>query len=77
MTNKQGLVVKLNFLRIFDNWGSMVFEQKDFPPNDTSFGWDGVFLGELMNPAVFIFFAEMLLIDGTTIRKTGTVTLVR
>jgi gliding motility-associated-like protein len=49
---------------IFDRWGTLVFEQENFQPNDPNFGWDGKFRGKQMKPAVFVFSAEVEYIDG-------------
>ncbi len=49
---------------IFDRWGTRVFEQTNFQPNDPNFGWDGSFRGKKMKPAVFVFTAEVEYIDG-------------
>ncbi len=51
---------------IFDRWGTLVFEQTNFQPNDPNFGWDGTFKGRRMKPAVFVFTAEVEYIDGRT-----------
>jgi gliding motility-associated-like protein len=34
---------RVKSLRIFDRWGEVVFEKKDFAVNDASVGWDGRF----------------------------------
>ncbi len=68
---------QIEFLRIFDRWGNMVFEAYDFPPNEPLFGWDGIFQGETMNPAVFVYHTKINLINGTSVTKKGDVTLVR
>lgn len=51
---------------IFDRWGTLVFEQTNFQPNDPNFGWDGTHKGRRMKPAVFVFTAEVEYIDGRT-----------
>lgn len=68
---------QIEFLRIFDRWGNMVFEAYDFPPNEPLYGWDGIFQGEPMNPAVFVYHTKINLINGTSVTKKGDVTLVR
>jgi len=49
----------INSLKIFDRWGNLVFEQRDFLPNQINGSWDGTFQGQLMDAAVFIFCAEV------------------
>lgn len=68
---------KVDNLQVFDRWGDMVFYNKDFQPNDPTHGWDGRHKGELMVPAVFVYYAEIRLIDGRVLLYKGDVTLVR
>lgn len=65
-------ISKLNFLRIFNRWGQMVFES-------TSFGatWDGTFDGKLSEPEVFDYYLEAVCSTGQLIRKQGNITLIR
>jgi len=72
-----GDVQEVKAFRVFDRWGEMVFEQQNFPPNYPAYGWDGKFQGQLMNTNVFVYTAEVLLIDGRTEIVTGDVTLIR
>lgn len=62
---------------IFDRWGEMVFEAENFTPNDPDFGWDGRFRGVLLDPAVFVYYAEIDIIDGRVWVKYGDITLVK
>lgn len=68
---------KVDNFQIFDRWGDMVFFDENFQPNDPSHGWDGRHKGELMVPAVFVYYAEIRLIDGRVLLYKGDVTLVR
>lgn len=70
-------VVQINSFQIFDRWGAMVFQKTDFQPNDPAYGWDGRHLGKLLTPAVFSYYAEILLIDGRVVLYKGDVTIVR
>ena len=73
--NKQ--IQKVNKFQVFDRWGEMVFTDANFLPNDPAHGWTGRLRGQLMNPAVFVYYAEILLIDGRVLLFKGDVTLVR
>ncbi|MEZ4919704.1 MAG: choice-of-anchor L domain-containing protein [Saprospiraceae bacterium] len=70
-------VTGIRSFKIFDRWGDQVFEDYNFQPNDPTHGWDGVHKGELMNPAVFVYVAEVEMIDGRIILFKGDITLVR
>ena len=58
--------------KIFDRLGEKVFET-----NDIKQGWDGMFKGEKMNSGVFVYYVNVTNLDGTTLRKTGDVSLIR
>ncbi len=69
--------VKIKSFFVFDRWGESVYEYFDFPPNDPAYGWNGLFRGQLMNSAVFVWFAEVEFLDGSVKVLKGDVTLVR
>ncbi len=69
--------VQMNTLKIFNRWGELVFEGNDLPLNDPTVGWDGTYKGEVLNPAVFTYFAEILFIDNETRIFEGDLTLLR
>jgi gliding motility-associated-like protein len=70
-------VVNIKSFLVFSRWGESVFEYRDFQPNNPAFGWDGKHKGELLNPAVFAWFAEVEFVDGQTVLFEGDVTLTR
>ncbi len=70
-------VSKISSFKIFSRWGESVFEYFDFPPNDPQYGWNGKHKGETMNPAVFVWTAEVELVDGSKRLLKGDVTLTR
>lgn len=63
--------------KIFDRFGTLIFEANNFKPEASSSRWYGRFNGEKLNPAVFVFFAEIEFIDGETEIYRGDVTLVK
>ena len=77
MIYSRGDVQTVKTFRIFDRWGEMVFESLNFQPNNYSYGWDGSFKGQRMNTGVYVYMAELLLINGRTEMLGGDVTLVR
>ena len=63
---------------IYDRWGDAVFGATDFDPDDLSIFWDGKTPdGEELNPAVFPYMLEVVLINGNTEVHHGTITLVK
>lgn len=70
-------VAEIHRLRIFDRWGELVFEGKNFAPNNEALGWDGIFLGQPVNSGVFTYMADVLFIDGEFVQFKGDVSVVR
>ncbi|MDA9773844.1 gliding motility-associated C-terminal domain-containing protein [Saprospiraceae bacterium] len=64
-------------LRIYNRWGELVFSQSNIEPNDLSKGWNGRFKNELVNPAVFAYYAEVVFTDGEIKIMAGDITVVR
>ena len=62
---------------VFDRWGEMVHEIYNFAPNDPAARWDGSYKAKDLDPAVFIYYAEVVFDDGEVIQYKGDVTLVR
>lgn len=75
--SSQRKLTKVSYLMIFDRWGDKVFEKNDFPPNIETEGWDGRFNDRPLNPAVFVFVAEVEFLDGSTKVISGDLTLVK
>jgi gliding motility-associated-like protein len=67
----------IEHFRIFDRWGELVFEARDFQPNDPAFGWDGLFRGEELNDGVFIWDIQVEYVDGLKETFQGHTTLIR
>ena len=69
-------VKQVNTFQIYDRWGELVFSAKNFLPNNPAFGWGGRLNGQQLNPAVFVYFAEIEFIDGSSEIFKGDVTLI-
>jgi gliding motility-associated-like protein len=70
-------IQKINHLTVFNRWGAVVFEQKDFLPNQESNGWNGKFRGEKAPKGVYTYFTEILFLDGETKQFSGDVLLMK
>lgn len=70
-------VEQVNFLRIFDRWGQLLFEAQNLPPDADRAGWDGRVNGQLMPTGVYVFVAQVTLADGRVESISGDVTLLR
>ncbi len=62
--------------RIYDRHGNEVFKATDMPQNLAGSGWNGEFKGKRMQPAVFVWVAEIEFLDGSARVYKGDVTLV-
>jgi gliding motility-associated-like protein len=63
--------------RVFNRFGQMVHERRDFPMNDKRFGWDGTLRGEPQNSGLFAYIMSMECSKGEIIELKGSVTLIR
>jgi gliding motility-associated-like protein len=69
---------KINYFRIFDRWGKLIFEALNGAPNETRWGWDGTDkASEKLNPAVFVYTLQVECINHDIITRSGNITLVR
>jgi len=70
-------VVGLQELRILDRWGEAVFIDSHDGNLDTYVGWNGRFRGKEVQPAVFAYFAVFEIIDGSTVTRKGSLTVLK
>lgn len=64
-------------MRIFNRWGQLIFERKDFPANSTSNGWDGTTNGRPAPADVYVYIIEVVCNNAQVIALHGDVTLIR
>lgn len=62
---------------VYNRWGKKVFERKDLPPNNPTYGWDGTFGGKPLDAGVFTYVMEARCNDGTPVYLKGDITLMR
>jgi gliding motility-associated-like protein len=72
---KDGTIVKL--FRVYDRWGSLLFQAEDFDINSPIVGWDGNFKSKAVNPGVYVWYVEVEHIDGTEEASKGNTTLIK
>ena len=70
-------IKRINSFQIYDRWGEKMYEALNFEPNNQSVGWDGNLKGQKCNPAVYVYWAEIELFDGSRQVLKGDVTLMR
>jgi gliding motility-associated-like protein len=64
-------------LRVFNRWGQMVFERRDFPANAATMGWDGTFNGRPAPVDAYVYIAEVVCDNAQIVALHGDVTLIR
>jgi gliding motility-associated-like protein len=67
---------RVKLLRIFNRWGEVVFEKRDFPINDASAGWNGTFKGKRPIADVYVYQAEVFCDNGEIILLNGNIALI-
>ncbi|HVB03135.1 MAG TPA: PKD domain-containing protein [Chitinophagaceae bacterium] len=74
----RGKGVKIvNYFRVFNRWGQLVFERDNFNINDINSGWDGTYKGQPLTPDVFTYVTEMVCDNNEVFMLKGNVTLLR
>ena len=63
--------------KVFNRWGSLIWETNDMPLGVDQKGWDGFFGDKLLSPDVYAFYVKVLFLDGEEVIYRGDITLVR
>ena len=65
-------IANLNYFRIFNRWGNMVYESKNIDA-----GWDGSWKGEPQPFGVYVYSIQAVTSTGKVFNKSGNVTVIR
>lgn len=68
---------KIKSFRVFDRWGSLLFENTDFEPNSEINGWNGETRNKKAPNGIYAWTATLLWADGVESFMKGDVMLVR
>ncbi len=68
-------VERIEELYIYNRWGELIFSQLDIPPNDASFGWDGMFRGKPAASDVYTFISIFRTVWGEKGEVKGDITV--
>jgi hypothetical protein len=63
------------WLRVYSRWGELLFERRDFSPNDPSLGWQGDHKGRNVPAGVYVFMAKVVFDDGSIQMIKGDITV--
>jgi len=70
--NAVGQKIKSFNTRVFNRWGTLVFET-----NDLNKGWDGTFKGKIVPIDVYIYLIDAESLDGKQVHLKGNLTIVK
>jgi gliding motility-associated-like protein len=70
-------VDRIQSMRIFNRWGEIVFEKKNFPANSQADGWNGMIRGTPAASDAYIYIIEVICDNGQIIPIKGNVALIR
>ncbi len=68
---------RVKSLRVFNRWGEVVFEQRDFPVNNPQYGWNGKHKGGKQQPDVYVYQVEIFCENSEIIRFNGNIALIQ
>jgi gliding motility-associated-like protein len=68
---------RIKSLLVFNRWGEVVFEKREFPVNDALFGWDGNYKGKKAKPDVYVYQIEIICSNGEIIKYSGNIALIQ
>jgi gliding motility-associated-like protein len=68
---------RIQAMRIFNRWGEMIFEKRNFPANDAASGWDGTYKGIPAGIDTYVYMIDIICENATIITYKGNVTILR
>ena len=67
----------INSFKIFNRFGQAIFEKGHFQIDDPSSGWNGKYKGKDQPMDAYAYTLDALMFGGTSIKKSGSITLIR
>lgn len=74
---KSTQIKSVELFRVYDRWGELVYEDKNFKVNDLTRGWDGNFKGEKSAAGLYVWYVSVEYLDGFKELLHGSSTLIR
>ncbi|ULQ50660.1 PKD domain-containing protein [Flavihumibacter fluvii] len=68
---------RIQSMRIFNRWGELVFDRKNFPANSKSDGWNGYIRGVPAQSDAYVYIIEVICDNAQIVTLKGNVTLIR
>ncbi|MEM9544811.1 MAG: gliding motility-associated C-terminal domain-containing protein [Bacteroidota bacterium] len=70
-------IAAINYMKIYDNWGGLLYNKTNLTPGESTDGWNGTVNGSNAEIGVYIVEALVVLEDGTAVTYVGDLTLIR
>ncbi len=70
-------VQEITSMQIYNSWGTLLYENRHFNPNDQNSGWNGDFKGQAAPMGVYLYHINVVFLDAEQIQYQGYVTLLR
>ncbi|WP_127131066.1 PKD domain-containing protein [Pseudoflavitalea rhizosphaerae] len=70
-------ITRINSMKIFNRWGELLFERRNFAANDPAAGWDGTAKGKAAVPDVYIYVIEFICENAAIVPFRGNVMLLK
>jgi len=70
-------VQKIISFQIYNRWGSLMYEKNNFVPDNGITGWNGDYKGKPLDTGIYVYKINIGFRDGSTVLKSGDVTLLR
>lgn len=64
-------------MKIYNRWGQLVFDRRNFSANDPTKGWNGKMDSQLLPPDVYVYMIEFVCENAQIVPMKGNVTLIR
>lgn len=61
---------------IYDRWGNLLFERQNLAASEGGNLWDGMYRGQRIDRGAYLYYANILYLDGVEALVSGTVTVV-
>jgi gliding motility-associated-like protein len=74
---RSGFKTKINFMKIYNRWGQLIFENYNFTSNDPLSGWDGTFKNTYSDAGLYSYIIQATCFDGSLLLYNGDVTMLR
>ena len=70
-------VEEVTIFRVYDRWGTLVFEGNNLEINVAQQGWDGIYRGSPATSGTYTWYSDVLFKDGHTAQIKGNINLMR